>query len=264
MAIEIYDFTVTVPAGTPASAGFSAPLTIPARVVTQINIRVPPGPRGEVGFAIGSGGLNIVPVPAGTWIVTDNEDLVYPLDETITSGAWQLLAYNTGSFPHTLRVYLFTQLLASASAGSTTTLLPPGSISGTGTGDTGTGDTGTGTGDGGIGGITPPVITPPVITPPSISAPLILPPTFPAPPGQSGAGQAPVPDVLLIGVSGAGTVGLLTGGGYFPLLVQTDVDALAAAGIAGVSGDDALSAALAAASPAGSAGAAEVSGAGSE
>lgn len=264
MAIEIRDFTVTIPAGTAVSAGFTAPLLMPARVVTEIHIRVPPGPRGEVGFALGSGGLPIVPYGAGNWIVTDNEDLIYPLDDTITSGAWQLLGYNTGSFPHTLRIYFYCQLVTAAPAGSGVSLLPPGSLSGGGTGDTG-GDTGTGgTGGTGIGGISPPVITPPVITPPSISAPLILPPSFPAPPGQSGTGASPVPDALLIAVASAGTVGLLTGGGYYPLSVQEDVDALSGAGIPGVQGDAALDQGLAAAAPAGSAGAALVNGAGSE
>lgn len=260
MAVEIYDFTVTVPAGTAIAAGFTSPLVMPARVVTEIHIRVPPGPRGEVGFAIGSGGLPIVPYGAGSWIVTDNEDLIYPLDDAITSGAWQLLAYNTGSFDHTVRIYFYCQLLPSASAGSTTSLLPPGSISDTGTGDTGTGDTGTG--DTGAGGITipPPVITPPITSPPTVTEPLILPPALPAIPGQGAAGPAPVPDLLLIAVAELGTVALLAGGGYYPLSDQGDVDALSNIPMIGVEVTSGTDASLAAASPLGAVGAAEAGG----
>jgi len=264
MAVEIRDFTVTIPAGTAVAAGFTASLAMPARVVTEIRVRVPPGPRGEVGFAIGSGGVPIVPYGAGNWIVTDNEDLIYPLDGAITSGAWQLIGYNTGSFDHTLRIYFLCQLVQSQSAGSGTTLLPPGSLSGSGSGDTGggsgdlggggTGGTGGGGGSGGTG----------VPGPPGITVPLILPPSFPAPPGIGGAQLAPVPELALIGVAAAGTVGLLAGGGYYPLSVQDDVDALADAGIPGVAADAALDAALIAAAPAGAAAAAAANGAGSE
>jgi hypothetical protein len=264
MAVEIRDFTVTIPAGTAVSAGFTASLAMPARVVTEIHIRVPPGPRGEVGFAIGSGGIPIVPYGAGSWIVTDNEDLIYPLDGAITSGAWQLQGYNTGSFDHTLRVYFYCSLLPSAGAASGSTLLPPGDLGSGSGGDAGTGDgglgsigTGGGGGSGGTGGGSgggPPGITPP----------LILPPSFPAPPGLGGAVVTPVPDVVLIGVADAGTVGVLVGGGYYPLSVQDDVNALSEAGVPGVEADAGLDAALRAAMAAAVAAAGAGNGAGSE
>lgn len=264
MATEIRDFTVTVPAGTAISAGFTSPLTFPARVVTEIHVRVPPGPRGELGFAIGTGGLSIVPYGTGNWIVTDNEDLIYPLDDTITSGAWQLLAYNTGSFDHTIRIYFYCSLLPAAAGGSS--LLPTGSLSDTGTSDTGTGSTtGSGSGSGtGITTPTPPVITPPSVSPPSVSPPLSLPPVFPQLPGSGPAVVVPVPNELLLAVSATGTVALLAGGGYWPLVVQDDVAGLSAAKVAGVEVSAAFDAALRSAAPRGAWGASYVSGAASE
>lgn len=261
MAVEIRDFTVTIPAGTAISAGFTSALSFPARVVTEIRVRVPPGPRGEVGFALGSGGIPIVPFGAGNWVVTDNEDLIYPLDDTITSGAWQLLGYNTGSFDHTLRIYFLCQLVTASSAGATTTLLPPGSLAGSGSADTGgAGGTGGGgaagggdggggiAGTGGTGGTGVPVITPP----------LILPPSFP---GLGTGGAPPVPQVLLVGAPDQGTVGLLVGGGYYPLSLQSDVDALSGGGLVGVEVSDGTDGALRQASPHGAAGVTGTSGA---
>lgn len=264
MATEIRDFTVTVPAGTAISSGFTSPLTFPARVVTEIHVRVPPGPRGELGFAIGTGGLSIVPYGTGNWIVTDNEDLIYPLDDTITSGAWQLLAYNTGSFDHTIRIYFYCELLPSAAAGSGSSLLSTSTLSDTGTAESGTGTTDTGTSGSGTTAVTPPVITPPSATAPSVSAPLSLPPVLPAAPGSVGPVASPLPGQLLLAVSGAGTVALLTGGGYWPLAVQDDVAGVIAAGVAGVEVSAAMDQALRTAAPRGSAGAAIANGASSE
>lgn len=234
MAVEIRDFTVTIPAGTPQSAGFTSDMSFPARIVTQINVRVPPGPRGEVGFKVGSGGVQILPAPGGDFIVTDNEDLIYPLTDTITSGAWQLLAYNTGSYPHTLRVYFFCDLVTGGSATDTGT----GGISVIGT----TGSTGDDGGDGGGGTVTvppvtPPVtVTPPVVTPPSTGAPnpVLLPPTVNIPPSLGGPELPGDPDEVLIGIADLTEVWLLSEESYTQIATQDAVNALSAAGIQGV------------------------------
>lgn len=104
MAREIRAFNVTIPAGTPISAGFTADLSFPARIVQQIDVLVPPGPRGEVGFAIGSAGRPVIPEQTGQFIVTDDEVIHWPLENYIDSGSWTFFGYNTGAFPHTLYV----------------------------------------------------------------------------------------------------------------------------------------------------------------
>lgn len=234
MTTEIRDFTVTIPAGTLQSAGFTAPLSFPARIVTQINVRVPPGPRGEVGFAIGTGGLNVLPYGQGTFIVTDNEDLEYQLTDTIQSGAWQLLAYNTGAYDHTLRIYFFCDVVTPAAGGSSAPI-DTGTLTGTtsGTGDTGAG---TGTGDGGTGTEPPPpVITPPTPpSPPTVTAPVLLPPSFPVPPLGTTPAPLPVPEVAMIGVESIAEVWLLEEDRYTQIVDQDTVNAMGDAGIIGV------------------------------
>jgi hypothetical protein len=248
MAIEIRDFTVTIPAGTAISAHFAASLAIPPRVVTQINVRVPPGPRGEVGFSIASGGVNIIPVTSGDFIVTDNEDLIYPLEDTITSGAWQLLGYNTGSFDHTLRVYLFCDLVPLATGGA--------SVGTSGSGVVGT----TGTTDGSGGGTTTPTPTPtpvPVPTPtptptpvppPTIANPVLLPPQFNIPVSLGGPVLPANPEEVLIGVADLAEVWFLTEDAYRPVTSQDDVNTLVNMGIQGVAVSSALHTAILAAS----------------
>jgi hypothetical protein len=104
MAQEQRRFSITIPANTPRSAGFTADLSFPARIVRKITIRVPPGPRGEVGFAIGAAGQAVLPYNVGAYIVTDDEVIPWELDGFWDSGSWTLFAYNTGVFAHTLEV----------------------------------------------------------------------------------------------------------------------------------------------------------------
>lgn len=104
MAREIRAFSVAIPAGTTAASGWSAPLSMPPRVVRQLSVIVPPGPRGTVGFAIGSAGTPVIPYQPGEWIITDNEVIDWPPTDYIDSGSWTLFGYNTGIYDHTLQV----------------------------------------------------------------------------------------------------------------------------------------------------------------
>ena len=124
MATEVHEFPVTIPAGTPLAAPLVFNLAMPVRIVEEIQIQVPPGPRGEVGFAVGASGLAVLPYEPSTFVVTDNEVVKWALEGQIESGAWQLIAYNTGAFNHTLYVRFLTRLPPSAPAAPAVTLIP--------------------------------------------------------------------------------------------------------------------------------------------
>lgn len=104
MATEVRSFAVSIPAGTLSTAPQVSALTMPPRIVTSIRVRVPPGPRGLMGWAISASGTVILPWNAGAWMVQDDEVTDWPLEGQIMSGAWQLTAYNTGVYAHS--VYL--------------------------------------------------------------------------------------------------------------------------------------------------------------
>jgi hypothetical protein len=234
MAIEIRPFTVTIPAGTTIASGFTAALSMPARVVSQIDVRVPPGPRGEVGFGIGNSGVIVIPYGGASYIVTDDETLVFALENEIDSGAWQFFGYNTGSYDHTIRLYFHCELLtgAAASAG-----VPPP--------DNGGLSSGGGAGGGGGGGTPTPVPTPtptpvpppvpaPVVPPPAPGPPLTVPPQLPPPPGSPAPGSAGQVAALLVSLPDAGQVWLLNEDAYEQLLDQDSVNGLLAAGVGSV------------------------------
>lgn len=111
MAEEIRSFAVTIPAGTAIAAPLLTNLAMPTRVVDEIDIVIPPGPNGLVGFAIAAAGVSVIPYNANAWIIGSGESIRWPLAIPITSGAWQFKGYNTGVFDHTIQIrFLLSQV----------------------------------------------------------------------------------------------------------------------------------------------------------
>lgn len=117
MSDEIRSYTCLVPAGTPATAPVSFDLTFPSREVDTLEIVIPPGPSGFVGFAVQNSGLTVIPYDSDSWIISSNEKIVWPLHGYINSGSWQIQAYNTGVNDHAIYVrFLLSLVGATASA----------------------------------------------------------------------------------------------------------------------------------------------------
>ena len=114
MAQDIRSFTVIIATGTTPAAPQISPLVVPVRQVDRIDVTIPPGPLGQVGFAIGAAGQHVIPADNGQWIIGNAVEKSYPLSGYLTSGQWQLIAYNTGQFPHTLYVTLLMSVVAPA------------------------------------------------------------------------------------------------------------------------------------------------------
>lgn len=104
MADRIEWFTVTVPAGTPKTAPTTTKLIFFQGEVTEIDVKVAPGPSGNVGFFIGAGGTQYVPRTRGSFIVPDNDYFTWPITGAINSGSWSFTAYNTDIFDHLIQV----------------------------------------------------------------------------------------------------------------------------------------------------------------
>lgn len=104
MSDRIEWFTVNVPAGTLSTAPITVPCIFQQGLVTEIDISVPPGPAGNVGFFIVAGGSQYVPRTPGSFVIVDDVYLEWPLGKAITSGSWAVTAYNTDTFAHVLQV----------------------------------------------------------------------------------------------------------------------------------------------------------------
>lgn len=104
MADEIRQYTATIPANTPSTAPVTTAMTMPPREVIRVEIIVPPGVSGLVGFALQMSGVTVIPYQSDKWIVTADEKIVWDLQGYPDSGDWQLIGYNTGTLDHSIMV----------------------------------------------------------------------------------------------------------------------------------------------------------------
>lgn len=102
MASRIEVFSVTVPGGTSIATPQTTALTFPLGVVQRLEILIPPGPSGLVGFRIQHSGRTIIPYDTSKWLVADNESIKWDLENYPVGSAWAMQAYNTDVYDHTL------------------------------------------------------------------------------------------------------------------------------------------------------------------
>jgi len=97
-------FQVTIPKLTPQNAPVTLPCVFNEGDVIEIDVKVPPGPHGNVGFFIGAGGSQYVPRTADSFVMPDDDFFTWPLANAILSGSWSVTAFNNDVFDHTIQV----------------------------------------------------------------------------------------------------------------------------------------------------------------
>jgi len=102
VAREIRRYTATIPAGTAITAPVTVPIAFPVRVVRSVNWSIPPGAQGVMGWQLAMGGVQVVPFGSDTWVIQDGTSGSFTLDGYPDSGAWQVIGYNTGAYPHSV------------------------------------------------------------------------------------------------------------------------------------------------------------------
>lgn len=111
MAVEIRQYPCVIPAGTPQNAPVRIDLTFPPRTVERVEIDVPPGSSGLMGFALQNSGVTVIPFGSAAFIVAVDVHLSWDLTDYIDSGSWQLLGYNTDVFAHSVYVRFLLNLV---------------------------------------------------------------------------------------------------------------------------------------------------------
>jgi hypothetical protein len=101
---RLYYLEFTIPAGTPISAPVSDTWPLEDNYLVSIVTRIPPGPSGLMGFRIMWAQQQIVPWGNNSWLIADDEEIVWQSNTAMTVSGLVVEGYNTGTYAHT--VYL--------------------------------------------------------------------------------------------------------------------------------------------------------------
>lgn len=101
---EIRQYTLTLPPGTPQDHPVKQSMVMPARIVNTIQVIVPPGCNGVVGWRITNSGLPIIPYGSDPWVITSGETINWPISGAIDSGSWGIEGFNLGINLHSVYV----------------------------------------------------------------------------------------------------------------------------------------------------------------
>lgn len=102
MADRIEVFEIAVPAGTAIATPQTTALSMIDGHVERIEITIPPGPSGLVGFRIIHSQQVIIPFSGNTWVIADDEKISWPISNYPVGNKWSIRAYNTDIYAHTL------------------------------------------------------------------------------------------------------------------------------------------------------------------
>jgi hypothetical protein len=122
MAVQVQQFAATVPAATTKTAPQITQMQLGVFEVEWVEVQVPDGANGQVGFYVASSGQQVFPFRAGStpiWVVSNNRVFHWDVTGQPTSGDWQLYAYNSGTFPHTVTCHFGVSPVTVAAAGVT-------------------------------------------------------------------------------------------------------------------------------------------------
>lgn len=130
MAQRVESFVVTVPAGTTPAAPQTTSLPFNIGIVESIEILVPPGPSGLVGFRIRHSNATVIPYDNSEWIIADNEVIRWNLSDYPTGRAWAIRIYNEDAYDHTLYIrILVNEIPRSMSPRAQLVYIAPGATS---------------------------------------------------------------------------------------------------------------------------------------
>lgn len=102
MAERIEIFDVITPAGTAIASPQTTALPFNQGIVQKLEILIPPGPSGLVGFRVRHSTQVVIPNSGNGWVIGDDEKIEWPLEKYPVGNKWTILTYNTDVFPHTL------------------------------------------------------------------------------------------------------------------------------------------------------------------
>lgn len=100
----VYQFPVTIPAGTTQAAPLVTATTFEPNIVEHIAWLFPHGCNGFVGIRIGARTVPVLPSGAANWFTFSGMAQGTDVEDLAQTGDWSVIGYNTGINPHTVQV----------------------------------------------------------------------------------------------------------------------------------------------------------------
>ena len=100
MAAEVHQFTATILAGATALSPTVVDLALEGYEIESVDLEVPPGPAGLMGFYLARSGQQWIPYESDEWIVWDDRFKNWTLIDQPTGGGWQVIGYNLDDYDH--------------------------------------------------------------------------------------------------------------------------------------------------------------------
>ena len=121
MAQYVLQFSATIPAGTLETVPATVDLPMDNWDIEQVDLEVPPGPAGLMGFYVANNGVQWIPATPGAWLVWDDVQQSWPFTDQPNASGWAVVGYNTGVYDHAVTVRFHVN---PTSAATTTTSAP--------------------------------------------------------------------------------------------------------------------------------------------
>jgi len=100
MAQEVHQYTATIPASTPKTALYTSQIALQGYEIESVDLEVPPGPAGLMGFYVARSGQQWIPFEADEFLIWDDRFDSWYLSDQPTGGGWQIVGYNLDRYPH--------------------------------------------------------------------------------------------------------------------------------------------------------------------
>lgn len=122
---QVQSFVCTFPPGSTPTNLKTFDLTMAVFQVDWIEVDVPPGNGGALGFYIATSNQQYLPFNVGTFFTFDGISKHWDLLDQPTSGDWQLYGYNQGFWPHTVYIHFGLEVVPAPPAPNTSSLILP-------------------------------------------------------------------------------------------------------------------------------------------
>jgi hypothetical protein len=101
---RLYYLEVTTPANTPLASPQSTLWPLEDNYLKYVDVLVPPGPSGLLGFRLMWANQQVIPWGNDSWLITDNERVHVDCDFMMTITGLVIESYNTDIYAHTIYI----------------------------------------------------------------------------------------------------------------------------------------------------------------